>query len=75
MYNLLSDKLDRFEREMRKIRNKIVGKTQHWLFMFNHWLFLNCKPYVHTEYLKAFRERIRTMDNDIEQELELRKKI
>lgn len=66
MYNLLSDKLDKFEREIRKLRNVVVGKTVHFLFLFLHWLFRKCRPYIHTEYLKNFREKIKTMETDIE---------
>ncbi len=75
MYNLLSDKLDRFEREMRKIRNMCAGKTMSWLFRLTHWFLKKCRPYIHTDYLKQFRERIVEVSIDVEQEFELRKRI
>lgn len=75
MYNLLSDKLDKFEREMRKIRNTIVAKFLFFVLYCCKWLVLKFKPYIHTENLRKFRETVQQLDNDIEKELELRKKI
>jgi hypothetical protein len=75
MYNLLSDKLDRFEREMRKVRNQIVGRSVHGLFWGVRWVFLAFKKYIHTDYVRAFRDIIRSIDDDIEAEFDLRKKI
>lgn len=75
MYNLLSDKLDRFERQIRMVRNRILGKSVHLLFQFLNWFFVKCRPYIHTDYLKTFREMIKLMEGNIEAEFELRKKI
>ena len=75
MYNLLSDKLDRFEREVRKLRNTIVAKLLTWQNLFGFYTFSKFKPYIHTEHLKRFRDAIKVMDGEIEKELELRKKI
>ncbi len=75
MYNLLSDRLDRFEREVRKLRNTVVAKLLNWQNQFGFYTFAKFKPYIHTEHLKRFREAIKVMDGEIEKELELRKKI
>lgn len=56
MYNLLSDKLDKFEREVRKIRNSIVAKFIFSVIAITRFLFLKFKPYIHTENLRKFRE-------------------
>ncbi|CDW75947.1 UNKNOWN [Stylonychia lemnae] len=75
MYNLLSDKLDKFEREMRKMRNTIVAKFMFFMTTTLHKQFLKLKPYIHTDNLRIMRENIKQIDNDFEKELELRKKI
>lgn len=75
MYNLLSDKLDRFEREMRKVRNTIVAKVMSGAFRFSQWLFSKFKPYIHTDYLRKFNEMLGAFAVEIDKEMELRKKI
>ena len=60
---------------MRKVRNTIVAKLMSGSFIVTTWLFSKFKPYVHTEYLKRFREVTFSMEEDIAGELELRKKI
>ena len=66
MYNLLSDKLDRFEKEMRVIRNQIVGKSLFGLYVLFLWLFMKLKPYIHTEYLRSYKEKNIEWDRNIE---------
>jgi hypothetical protein len=61
MYNLLSDKLERFEKEMRKVRNQIVAHLMYGLMGSSSWIFSKCKPYIHTEQLKKFKEMITRM--------------
>ena len=75
MYNLLSDRLDRFEREVRKIRNSIVAKFVFFAIHTARFFFLKFKAYIHTENVKKFREIVQMMDVDCEKEIELRRKI
>ena len=75
MYNLLSDKLDRFEREVRKLRNGLVAKLMTATFTVSRWIFGRFKPYIHTDYLRAFRAMVDQLQTDIDAEVELRKKI
>jgi hypothetical protein len=75
MYNLLSDKLDRFEKEIRRYRNKFFGKTTFFFFNMAHQGFNISKPYIHTELLKTFKEDLTSMLNSIEEEFELRRKM
>lgn len=75
MYNLLSDKLDKFEREVRKVRNQIVAKFIFFFVKSTRYIFLKFKPYIHTENVKKFREIVQMMDVDCEKEVELRRKI
>lgn len=75
MYNLLSDKLDRFEREIRKIRNTVVAKFMFFMINSLQKLFLKFKPYIHTDILRKMRENINSIDGDFEKEIELRRKI
>jgi len=58
MYNLLSDKLDKFEREIRKVRNTIVAKLMFLMINSLQKLFLKFKPYIHTDILRKMRENI-----------------
>ena len=53
----------------------MVGKSMFGFYLTLNWLFLKSKPYIHTEYLKSFREGLVQLDKDIENELELRKKV
>jgi hypothetical protein len=75
MYNLLSDKLDRFEREIRKGRNKIFAWVLSSAFSLAQKTFKVSRPYIHTDILKKFKEDLENMHGEIENELELRKKI
>eukprot|EP00347_Sterkiella_histriomuscorum_P023965 403332771 len=75
MYNLLSDKLDKFEREVRKIRNTIVAKFIFFVIHGTRFLFLKFKPYIHTDNLRKFRDIVQHLDVDCEREMELRRKI
>ena len=75
MYNLLSDKLEKFEKEMRRIRNQIVAKVMYACMSTSVWIFSKCKPYIHTEFLRKFKEMVTNMSEDIEREIELRKKL
>jgi hypothetical protein len=75
MYNLLSDKLDRFEREVRKLRNSIVAKFVFFVINGSRFVFLKFKPYIHTDNLRKYREVVQMIDVDCERELELRRKI
>lgn len=61
MYNLLSDKLDRFEREIRKIRNQIYGKLTSVFLTSGQYVFTKSRAYIHTELLRSFREQIAAM--------------
>jgi hypothetical protein len=75
MYNLLSDKLDRFEREIRKVRNQVFGKVTGFFFAVAHYTFKRSKAFIHTDKLKRFRETLAEMHSEVDMELELRKKI
>jgi hypothetical protein len=75
MYNLLSDKLDRFEKEIRRGRNRIFAKIMSSAFTLSNATFKVSKPYIHTDILKKFKERLETMLEEIDNELEMRKKI
>lgn len=75
MYNLLSDKLDRFEREIRKSRNFCVTKLLSLAFSLCAYAFSTGKPYVHTATLKRFREQVVGLSGDVDKEMELRRKI
>jgi hypothetical protein len=75
MYNLLSDKLDRFEKEIRRGRNRIFAKIMSSAFTLSNATFKVSKPYIHTDNLKKFKERLETMLEEIDNELEMRKKI
>ena len=75
MYNLLSDKLDRFEKEIRKFRNRIFGKVCGIFLGAAHWIFKRSRAYVHTDLLKRFKERLSEMHLEVDMELDLRKKI
>ncbi len=75
MYNLLSDKLDKFEKEIRRYRNRFFGKTTFLFFNLAHQCFSLSKPYIHTDLLKKFKEDINSMLNDIEEEFDLRRKM
>lgn len=43
--------------------------------MIAAWLLKNSKPYIHTEKLRDFKNKIQLIDKDLEAELDLRKKI
>ena len=58
MYNLLSDKLDRFEREIRKGRNMFFGKLTKGFFAASFWFFRKSRAYLHTEILKNFKDQV-----------------
>lgn len=75
MYNLLSDKLDRFEREIRKVRNQVFGRMASATLISARWILSKSRAYVHTELLRSFRETLAKMHGEVEIELELRKKI
>ena len=75
MYNLLSDKLDRFEKEIRRGRNRIFAKIMSSAFTLAKATFKVSRPYIHTDNLKRFKESLETMLGEIESELEIRKKI
>lgn len=75
MYNLLSDKLDAFEKEIRKARNKIFGKTTTFFFSIAHRCFKVSRPYIHTDLLKKFKENLLSMSTDVDSELEIRRKL
>ena len=75
MYNLLSDKLDKFEKEIRRYRNKFFGKTTFLFFDLAHKCFNMSKPYIHTDLMKKFKEDLNSMLNDIEEEFDLRRKM
>lgn len=75
MYNLLSDKLDRFEKEIRRGRNKIFAKIMSSAFTLASATFKISRPYIHTDNLKRFKESLETMLAEIENELEIRRKI
>lgn len=75
MYNLLSDKLERFEKEIRRGRNKIFAKIMSTAFTLASATFKISRPYIHTDNLKRFKESLDKMLGEIENELEIRKKI
>lgn len=75
MYNLLSDKLERFEKEIRRGRNKIFAKIMSVAFSLASATFKISRPYIHTDNLKRFKESLDKMLGEIENELEIRKKI
>jgi hypothetical protein len=75
MYNLLSDQLDRFEKEIRRWRNKFFGKTTFLFFYLAHKCFNLSKPYIHTDFLKTFKEDLNSMLTSVEEEFDLRRKM
>lgn len=75
MYNLLSDRLDAFEKEIRKARNKIFGKTNSFFFSIAHNCFKLSRPYTHTDLLKKFKENLQLMLSEIDSELDIRRKM
>jgi hypothetical protein len=75
LYNLISDKLEKFEKEIRRYRNKFFGKTTFLFFNLSHKCFNLSKPYIHTDLLKTFKEDLNSMLNSIEEEFELRRKM
>jgi hypothetical protein len=75
MYNLLSDKLDRFEREIRKARNKVFAAIMSGVLSLTLFCFKFSRPYIHTELLKQLKDRVALIHAGFEEEMELRKKI
>ena len=75
IYNLLSDKLIRFEQEIRRTRNKFFAKVMQSAFDLANYTFKVSRPYIHTDNLKKFREALDKMHLEIDIELDIRKKI
>ena len=75
IYNLLSDKLIRFEQEIRRTRNKFFAKVMQTAFDLASSTFKFSRPYIHTDNLKKFREALDSMHQEIDFELDIRKKI
>lgn len=74
MYNLLSDKLDRFEKEIRRVRNKFYGKVSKFFLRCAKYLFKSSRAYLHTDVLIEARQMIAEMKEHVEMELESRKR-
>jgi hypothetical protein len=75
LYNLVSDKLEGFEKGTRKVRNTILGKITIFFFGLAQSCFKLSKPYIHTELLKKLRENIANIQKDIKDEFDLRNKM
>jgi hypothetical protein len=65
MYNLLSDKLDHFEKEIRRGRNKIFAKIMSSAFTLASSTLKISRPYIHTDNLKRFKESLEAMLSEI----------
>lgn len=75
MYNLLSDRLDSFEKEIRRRRNQLFGRLATGFFFLAHFVFNKSRAYVHTDRLKFLKERLAELLIEVDMELELRRKI
>jgi hypothetical protein len=75
MYNLLSDRLDTFEKGIRRRRNQVLGRVTSLAFGLAHWSFRKSRAYIHTELLKRFKEKLSEILIEVDMELELRRKI
>jgi len=75
MYNLLSDRLDTFEKGIRRWRNQSFGKITSLAFGLAHWCFRKSRAYIHTELLKRFKEKLSEILIEVDMETELRRKI
>lgn len=75
MYNLLSDRLDTFEKSIRRRRNQVLGRLTSWAFGLAHWSFRRSRAYIHTDLLKRFKEKLSEILIEVDMELELRRKI
>jgi hypothetical protein len=67
--------LDKFEKEIRRWRNKFFGKTTFLFFYLAHKCFNLSKPYIHTDLLKTFKEDLNSMLTSVEEEFDLRRKM
>jgi restriction endonuclease Mrr len=74
MYNLLSDKLDRFEKEIRRVRNQLFGRVAGFFLRMARFVLKKSRAYLHSELLKNFKDLLQEMFGEIELELERRKK-
>ena len=74
-FNLISDKLEKFEYYMRVYRNQCVQRIIVGGFKLSKSLFLWLKPYLHTEKLKESMEIVKEIDAELNKEFLLRKKI
>jgi hypothetical protein len=74
MYNLLSDKLDRFEKEIRRVRNKFFGKLAGIFLTMARYVLKKSRAYLHSDVIKGFKDILGEMYGEVEMELERRKK-
>lgn len=74
MYNLLSDKLDRFEKEIRRVRNQFFGKTSRLFLTVAKYMLNKSRAYLHSDILKSSKDIIVEMLGEVEMELERRRK-
>mmetsp|Transcript_47349 Transcript_47349/g.34645 ORF Transcript_47349/g.34645 Transcript_47349/m.34645 type:complete len:178 (-) Transcript_47349:639-1172(-) len=72
-FNLISDKLEKFEYYMRLGRNKIVQRLVAWTFKLAAYTFASLKQYLRTDLVKGLKEEIGKLDAEMAKELVLRK--
>jgi hypothetical protein len=75
MYNLLSDRLDTFEKGIRRRRNQFLGRVTSLAFGLAHWFLRKSRAYIHTELLKRLKEKLSEILIEVDMETELRRKI
>lgn len=75
MFRLVSDKLEKFETEMRKARNWIVQQIVSYSFRLSRHLFRKLKPYLVNDFIKHLKSVIVEIDGDLNKEMTLRAKM
>jgi hypothetical protein len=72
-FNLISDKLEKFEYQMRVGRNWVVQRIVEYSVKVSRFFFSISKPYLKTEYVKTLKEFLALIYSDMSKELLLRK--
>lgn len=75
LFNLVSDRLEKFEYYIRLTRNWFVNRIIMSSFILARKCFTTLKPYLHTDFLRKCADIVRELDQSINKELTLRKKI
>ena len=74
-FNLINDKLEKFEQYMRTSRNWLARKAVQYSFNITLFSFGMLKLYLKTDYLKEIKEFLKRIDTDVTKEIEARKHI